>query len=88
MQLKKGVGDVSWCMLGDFDASHGREKRKGRSTGSNQGDKEMKEFNVFVDSMEIVDIPLVGRKFTWVRVGGNAMIRIDRIMVSIDSLHS
>lgn len=69
MQLKKGVGDVSWCMLGDFDAIHGREKRKGRSTGSNQGDKEMKEFNVFVDSMEIVDIPLVGRKFTWVRVG-------------------
>lgn len=32
--------------------------------------------------MELVDIPLVGRSFTWFRPNGKAKSRIDRVLIS------
>ena len=46
----------------------------------------MEELNSFINKMELIDTPLVGMKFTWVRAGGNAMSRIDRILVSMEWL--
>ena len=33
--------------------------------------REMREFNDFIDKSELVDIPMVDRKFTWYRPNGS-----------------
>jgi len=32
--------------------------------------KEMKDFNEFIEKMELFDIPMVGRRYTWYRTNG------------------
>lgn len=44
------------------------------------------DFNDFIDGMEILDIPLIGRKYTWMRPNGQQMSRLDRTMVSSEWL--
>lgn len=39
-------------------------------SGINQGD------------LNLIDLPLLGRRFTWVRPNGSVMSRLDRILVS------
>lgn len=51
--------------------------------GRQQNYKEIKEFNSFIDTMELVDAPLVGWRFTWVQIGGHAMSRLDRTLISL-----
>lgn len=43
---------------------------------------ECEEFNDFLREMEIEDIPLVDRKFTWFRPNGRTRSRIDQILVT------
>ncbi|XP_057426056.1 uncharacterized protein LOC130719419 [Lotus japonicus] len=71
-----------WCLDGDFNAVRGLEERRGISTGSQHQMREISEFNNFVTEMSLVDIPLAGRKFTWLRPNGQAQSRIDRFLVS------
>ncbi|MCI08407.1 putative transposon TX1 protein, partial [Trifolium medium] len=42
------------------------------------------EFQAFVNSMELEDIPVLGRKFTWFHPNGRSMSRIYRIFLSDD----
>ena len=42
----------------------------------------MREFNEFIEKAELMDIPMVGRKFTWYKPNGTAKSRIDRVLVS------
>lgn len=45
----------------------------------------MEKFTDFINSNELIDMPLVGRKFTWLNNQvGSAMSRIDRFLVSRD----
>ena len=44
--------------------------------------REIKGFNDFIEREELVDIPLVGRKFTWFKPNGLVKSRIDRVLVS------
>lgn len=39
--------------------------------GVGEGEKK-KEFNLFLEEMEVDDMPVVGRKFTWYRPNGEA----------------
>lgn len=48
------------------------------------GSTEIEEFNLFIESMELFDIPLLGRKFTWFRPNGLSMSRLDRFLISHD----
>jgi hypothetical protein len=43
---------------------------------------EIVEFNNFIEDLELVDLPLLGRRFTWHQVNGSAMSRIDRVLIS------
>ncbi|XP_071739580.1 uncharacterized protein [Rutidosis leptorrhynchoides] len=43
-------------------------------------------FNSFIDNAGLVDIPLGGRKFTWVNTPATKMSRIDRVLVSSNVL--
>jgi hypothetical protein len=46
--------------------------------------QEMVEFDDFVESLELIDMPLIGRSFTWFHPNGLTMSRIDRVLLSQD----
>ena len=54
-------------MMGDFNVVRRLEERIGRLNGSQHGGRDIEEINAFIDSMELLDVLLVGRSFTWVR---------------------
>ncbi|GKU90798.1 hypothetical protein SLEP1_g4749 [Rubroshorea leprosula] len=64
--------------MGDFNTIRKAEERKGSSGVT----RDMREFDSFIQAMKLVDIPLVGRKFTWYQARGNYMSRIDRFLLS------
>nr|KYP50184.1 hypothetical protein KK1_028074 [Cajanus cajan] len=42
----------------------------------------MEEFNLIIRDMELIDLPLVGKRFTWFKSDGSMMSRLDRVLVS------
>jgi len=75
----------SWCILGYFNSIRNEGERRGISQA--RGNKrEMQGFNNFIDSMEMVDIPCIGRKYTWYRPNGKAKSRLDRILTTFEWL--
>lgn len=52
---------VPWCIGGDFNEIKGIGER----LGCTRSDRGMREFQNFISEMEIRDIPMIGRKFTW-----------------------
>ncbi len=50
--------------------------------------REIKGFNEFIEKSELVDIPLVGRKFTWYKPNGLVKSRIDKVLVSKEWLEA
>ncbi|MCI04316.1 DUF4283 domain protein, partial [Trifolium medium] len=69
-----------WCVLGDFNSIRMEVERKG--VGDFMRREEMIEFDSFITDSELVDLPLIGRKFTWSRIDGSSMSRIDRFLLS------
>ncbi|XP_028061534.1 uncharacterized protein LOC114264968 [Camellia sinensis] len=67
-----------WCIAGDFNEIRSIGEKKGCS----RRDKGMKELNEFIDKCEVVDLPLLDRKFTWCNsTDGEKWSRIDRVLV-------
>ncbi|MCH87170.1 LINE-1 reverse transcriptase like, partial [Trifolium medium] len=86
---KSGFGRGEWCVVGDFNAVLHCGERKGLSLADRHGSStELIEFGEFVRDMELVDLPVLGRKFTWFHSNGIAMSRIDRVLVSEDWLRA
>jgi hypothetical protein len=82
---KGGFGGGKWCVVGDFNAVLDGEERRGVNVNPYRSSSlELVEFQLFVNSMELEDIPVVGRKFTWFHPNGRTMSRIDRAFVSDD----
>ncbi|GKU91159.1 hypothetical protein SLEP1_g5069 [Rubroshorea leprosula] len=75
---RKGI----WCLGGDFNAVRSVEER----AGSNGVSKEMEEFDSFIHDAGLVDLPLTGRKYTWLNSNGLYMSRIDRFLFLEDWL--
>ncbi|WJX38360.1 hypothetical protein P8452_26031 [Trifolium repens] len=76
-----------WCMLGDFNSVREATERRGAAyTHNRELSKIIKEdqrlFNVLIDNLELEDLKLFGRKFTWVQPNGACASRLDRILVS------
>jgi hypothetical protein len=46
----------------------------------------MSGFGDFIRSMDLVDLPVLGRRFSWFHSNGISMSRIDRMLVSEDWL--
>ncbi|PNX92269.1 cysteine-rich receptor-like protein kinase [Trifolium pratense] len=70
----------NWCLLGDFNAIRDETERKGSSEVIRR--EEIIDFDDFISETELIDLPLHGRRFTWSRIGGSAMSRIDRFLFS------
>ncbi|KAK2449476.1 hypothetical protein QL285_008670 [Trifolium repens] len=55
------------------------ERRGRHGTGSQS---ERSEFVSFIDAMEVTNVPVTGKKFTWFSADGSAMSRLDRFLLS------
>ena len=62
-QIRNNEPCKIWCMLGDFNSVRSEGERKGINRVSGNK-REMQGFNNFIDELEMVDIPCIGRKFT------------------------
>jgi hypothetical protein len=82
---KMGFGGGLWCVVGDFNSVRDVHKRRGVNQSSSAGRSgEMEEFDTFLGDLELVDIPLSGRLFTWFHPNGVAMSRLDRVLIFAD----
>jgi hypothetical protein len=78
-----GFGDGAWCIVGDFNAVRCREERRGIGPIiSSSLTVEMREFNIFINNINVEDVPVMGGSFTWFHPYGVAMSRLDRMFVS------
>jgi exonuclease III len=64
----------------DFNAVREESERRGVSEHIRR--EEMEDFDDFISETKLIDLPLHGRRFTWYRVGGRSMSRIDRFLIS------
>jgi len=79
--LKSANQDRAWFLCGDFNAVRCASERKGVSERGSQK-KEISGFNNFIESNSLVELSLVGKKYSWYKVNGTAKIRIDRVLVT------
>jgi hypothetical protein len=83
LNYKRGLGDGRWCVVGDFNAVCRGEERIGvNNVNGVSTSPESIEFRSFLEELELVDLPLHGRRFTWYHASGRAMSRIDRVLIS------
>ncbi|CAJ2642053.1 unnamed protein product [Trifolium pratense] len=68
------------CICGDFNAVRQPDER--RSSRGSQRSADIVPFNHFIDANNLIDLPLIGRKFTWFKGDGLAMSRLDRFLLS------
>lgn len=80
VEKKKCWPGENWCLGGNFNTVLEKEERVGIHRSIR--DKGCDEFRIFVAKMELVDLPLLGGKFTWYSGNGKSMRRLDRFLVS------
>jgi len=66
--------------LGDFNAVRSRSKRKGIRVGVDHS-SEIVGFNNFIDANLLLDLPIVGKNYTWFKSNGSTKSIIDRVLV-------
>ncbi|GKV36551.1 hypothetical protein SLEP1_g44670 [Rubroshorea leprosula] len=71
--LITGTGG-NWCLMGDFNAIRNEQEWNGGRTRR----REMVEFDIFIRDCGLIDLPLIGRKFTRYQPNGIVMSRLDR----------
>jgi exonuclease III len=74
--------NANLCLCGDFNSVRSIEERRGRGSTLRQHD--MVIFYKFIDDGLLVDLPICGRLFTWYRVDGHSMSRLDRYLLSVN----
>ncbi|MCH90510.1 hypothetical protein A2U01_0011426, partial [Trifolium medium] len=77
-KLSNEPGD--WCLGGDFNSITKVGERRGSNGVS--GHTERVEFSQFIDDLEVIDIPVTGKKFTWFSSDGSVMSRLDHFLLS------
>jgi hypothetical protein len=81
LEIKNELGNGNWSVIGDFNAVLMPEERRGVNVESSSN-LEMNGFRGFIDDLNLIDLPLLGRRFSWFHSNGVAMSRIDRCLVS------
>ncbi|XP_016178153.1 uncharacterized protein LOC107620520 [Arachis ipaensis] len=77
-----GLCQVSFCFMGDFNEILRLEERKGAVSFPATAE----DFKEWVQDLQLVDLPLTDRQFTWFR--GRSCSRVDRILVSMEWLEN
>lgn len=68
-----------WCVAGDFNVFFDVDERRGASNV--YGSREIAGFDQFIAEMNLVDVPVLGKKFTWWSGDGRARSRLDRFLL-------
>jgi len=84
-EIRKNQRIKLWCVAEDFNAIRCAGERRGQNYSANYN-SEIRSFNKFIEDSSLVDIPLVGRKFTWYKPNGTVKSRIDGVLVSLEWL--
>jgi len=84
-EVKKSHLIKMWCVAGDFNSIRSVGERRGQSSNVNYS-SEIRSFNNYIEGSSLVNIPLLGRKFTGYKPNGTAKSRIDRVLVSLEWL--
>ncbi len=72
---------IPWCVFGDLNVVRFPSERRGCSRIS----PSMVEFSDFIESQNLVDLPLMGGSYMWCNGAAiPSMSRIDRILVSTE----
>jgi len=71
----------SWCIISDFNAIRSFNERECINNYERQK-REFGGFNDFIDKNILLDVPLVGIKFTWYRSNGKVNSRLDKELVT------
>jgi len=79
--IKVASQEVVWCFCGDFNAIRRRSERVGSRVMYDLS-SEINGFNSFIDANFLLDVPLVGKKFTWFNSNGMAKSRLDKVLVT------
>ncbi|KAK7259210.1 hypothetical protein RIF29_24810 [Crotalaria pallida] len=69
--LRHSSNTELWCVMGDFNTIRESSERRGRSFLEDCRGMEM--FNTWIDRMDLIDLPLIGRKYSCYHAGGVAM---------------
>ncbi|XP_045791359.1 uncharacterized protein LOC123886064 [Trifolium pratense] len=77
------IGD--WVLGGDSNAISKSGERRGNSGSKSLSERS--EFSLFMEAMEVIDTPVLGKKFTWFNSDGSAMSRLDRFLLSEGFIH-
>ncbi|CAJ2672026.1 unnamed protein product [Trifolium pratense] len=80
VDFKKNNPKGEWVLGGDFNAILTMGERKGCNGGGLHNERA--EFGLFVDLMELIDIPVSGKSFSWFSADGKSMSRLDRFLLS------
>lgn len=76
----RGKENEKWCIVGDFNSIRCEEERRG--SGSFSRMNEMRMFNTRINQLNLIDIPLERRKYTWYKDNGKSSSRLDRFLLS------
>lgn len=71
---------------GDFNTVRDKIERGEKNSTYRCG--EAREFNDFIEAMGLIEVPLVGGRFTWSNKDGSARSRLDRFLLSKQLLDS
>ena len=69
--IKAASQDLLWCFCGDFNAVRTKSERKS-IYGSVWCSREIYGFNNFIETNLLLDLPLVGKNYTWFKANGSA----------------
>jgi len=72
---------MAWCLCGDFNVVRREDERKGIRRNSSQK-KEIIDFNNFIETNSLVELPRIGKHFTWYKLDRTAKSRLDKILAS------
>lgn len=85
-QMKNSNSGGLWCILGDFNNIRRPTERMG-VCHRGMDDRTMKEFNDWIADLEVEEVSCVGRKFTWYRPNESAKSKLDRVLISADTIY-
>lgn len=73
-----------WLLGGDFNTIRCREEK----VGSHIDAGSMSDFSTFINDLQLIDLQMGGRNYTWYMRNGEAMSRLDRFLLSQEMLNA
>jgi hypothetical protein len=70
-------------VVGNFNSIRIPEERRSEgSADSSRYSRDMMEFDLFLRELDLIDMPIVGRRFTWFHLNGISASKLDRVLLS------